>query len=89
MDLPPSRTHKSAHTSGVDPSRRTTGFPPLLTVAQAAELLQVPTGTVYDWRSQGLLDQCSFRVGGHVRINQDLLLSLAMNGRLSGAKRRK
>lgn len=89
MDLPSSMPKKSARPSGVDQSRRTTGFPPFLTVAQAAELLQVPIGTIYDWRSQGLLDQCSFRVGGIVRINHDRLISLAMNGRLSGAKRRK
>ena len=30
-------------------------FPPVLTIDQTAELLQVPKSTVYDWSSRGLL----------------------------------
>ncbi len=33
-----------------------TRFPPVLSVEQAAELLQVPKGTIYDWR-KGLVRQ--------------------------------
>ncbi len=46
-------------------------FPPILTVQQAALLMQVPVATVYDWSSRGLLDHCARRVGKHLRIFRD------------------
>lgn len=46
-------------------------FPPILTVQQAARLMQVPVATLYDWSSRGLLDHCARRVGKHLRIFRD------------------
>jgi excisionase family DNA binding protein len=54
-------------------------FPPILTIEQAADLLQVPVGTLRDWRSRGLLGTCSRRLGKHVRFFRDRLLSLVFN----------
>jgi excisionase family DNA binding protein len=54
-------------------------FPPVLTVDQAAELLQVPKQTIYDWRSRGLLQNCCRRVGKHLRFVRDRLLFLVFN----------
>lgn len=50
-------------------------FPPILSVPQAAELLQVPVGTIYQWRSRGVVDDCSERVGKHVRFFRDRLVA--------------
>jgi excisionase family DNA binding protein len=49
-------------------------FPPILSVEQAASLLQVPQGTIYDWSSRGLLAGCAFRVGKHLRLWRDRLV---------------
>jgi excisionase family DNA binding protein len=49
-------------------------FPPILTVDQAAELLQVPKQTIYDWHSRELLRGCCRRVGKHLRFFRDRLL---------------
>jgi excisionase family DNA binding protein len=49
-------------------------FPPLLTPDQAAELLQVPKQTVYDWSSRGLLAGCKAKVGKHLRLMRDRLI---------------
>ncbi len=58
-----------------------TKFPPILTVDQAVELLQVPKGTIYDWSSRGLLTQSAFRAGKHLRFWRDrLILQLANQG---------
>lgn len=54
-------------------------FPPILTLEQAAELVQVPRGTVYSWRSQGLLKGCCRRVGKHLRFFRDRLILKLMN----------
>ena len=54
-------------------------FPPVLSVAQAADLLQVPIATIYDWSSRGLLKSCARRVGKHLRIFRDRLLAKAFN----------
>ena len=43
-------------------------FPPILTVAQAAELAQVPVGTIYDWSSRRELNNCAARRGKRLRI---------------------
>lgn len=54
-------------------------FPPVMTLEQAAELLQVPKGTLYDWRSRGLLKGCCRRVGKHLRFFRERLISKVMN----------
>lgn len=54
-------------------------FPPILTLKQAAELLQIPLQTLYQWRSRGLLGHCSRKVGKHVRIYRDRLLKQVFN----------
>lgn len=54
-------------------------FPPVMTVDQAAELVQVPKATVYSWRSQGLLKGCCRRVGKHLRFFRDRLILKLMN----------
>lgn len=54
-------------------------FPPVLTVDQAAELLQVPKGTLYDWRSRGRLLGCCRKVGKHLRFYRDRLISKTLN----------
>jgi len=61
-------------------------FPPILTVNQAAELVTVPKATIYDWSSRGLLDDCAFRVGKHLRIWRDAFLILISEGGISGSK---
>lgn len=54
-------------------------FPPVLTIDQVAELLQVPKSTLYDWRSRGVLDRCSRRVGKRVRFFRDRLIQQIFN----------
>ncbi|HEV3343513.1 MAG TPA: helix-turn-helix domain-containing protein [Pirellulales bacterium] len=54
-------------------------FPPVMSVEQAAELLQVPVATIYDWRSRGLLDGCCCKVGKHLRFLRDRLLKQIFN----------
>lgn len=54
-------------------------FPPVLTIDQAAELLQLPKATLYDWRSRGLLGKCSRKVGKYVRFYRDRLVKNIFN----------
>jgi len=54
-------------------------YPPVLSVEQAASLLQLPKGTLYDWSSRGLLKGCSRRVGKHLRLFRDRLLLQVFN----------
>ncbi len=54
-------------------------YPPVLTVDQAAELLQVPKATIYAWRSQGSLPGCCQRLGKHLRFFRDRLVLKVMN----------
>ncbi len=54
-------------------------YPPVLTVDHAAGLLQVPKGTIYEWSSRGLLRGCGRRVGKHLRIFRDRLLTKVFN----------
>lgn len=58
-------------------------FPPVLSIEQAAELLQLPKATLYDWRSRGRLGTCSRKVGKRVRFFRDRLLRLVFNDGLS------
>lgn len=66
---------KSAFTEGPWAER----FPPVLTIDQAAELIQIPKSTLYDWRSRGVLDRCSRRVGKRVRFFRDRLIQQIFN----------
>lgn len=59
-----------------------THFPPILSIDQAAELLQIPKQTIYDWRSRGLLKGCGRKVGKHLRFFRDRLILHVMNGGL-------
>ena len=54
-------------------------YPPLLTIDQAAELLDVPKATLYQWRSEGRLTGTVQRVGKHLRFFRDRLLLKVMN----------
>jgi excisionase family DNA binding protein len=54
-------------------------FPPVLTVEQAAELVQVPEATLYDWSSRGQLHGCATRAGKHLRFFRDRLLQKIFN----------
>ncbi len=54
-------------------------FPPVMTVDEAAELLQVPKETLRDWRSRGYLSGCCRKVGKHLRFIRDRLLKKAFN----------
>ena len=54
-------------------------FPPVLTVEQAAALLQVPSKSIYDWSSRGLLQGCARKVGKHLRLHRDQLLTYIFN----------
>ncbi len=56
-----------------------TRFPPVLTLDQAAELLQVSKATIYDWRSRGRLTGCCRKVGKHLRFFRDRLLQAVFN----------
>lgn len=54
-------------------------FPPVLTIGQAAELLQVPKQTLYDWNSRGLLRGCCRKTGKHLRFFRDKFLYFVFN----------
>ena len=61
-------------------------FPPVLTVDQAAELVQVPKATIYAWSSAGQLKSCARRVGKHLRILRDRFLQCVLTGGLQHTK---
>jgi excisionase family DNA binding protein len=54
-------------------------YPPVLSVDQAARLIQVPKATIYDWSHRGRLRGCSRRVGKHLRFFRDRLLTRIFN----------
>jgi len=54
-------------------------FPPVLTIAQVAELLQIPTSTLYQWKSQGKLVGCYQRTGKHLRFFRNRLILRIFN----------
>jgi hypothetical protein len=58
-------------------------YPPLLTMDQAAALLQIPKSTLYQWRSRGLLKRCSRRAGKRVLFFRDRLILTVFNEGLS------
>ncbi|MEI8381035.1 MAG: helix-turn-helix domain-containing protein [Planctomycetota bacterium] len=54
-------------------------FPPVLSVDQAALLIQVPKATIYEWSSRKLLRGCARKVGKHLRIFRDRFLAQIAN----------
>ena len=54
-------------------------FPPILTVVQAAELLQVRPGTVRSWFSRSKLESCARKKGGRIRIVRDRFIKWYFN----------
>ena len=54
-------------------------FPQVMTIEQAADLLQVPVQTLYQWRHRGLLGGCCRKVGKHLRFFRDRLLKQTLN----------
>lgn len=60
-------------------SNWSTAYPPILSVEQAARLLQVPKATIYDWSSRGLLRGCGRRMGKHLRFFRDRLIARIFN----------
>jgi hypothetical protein len=57
-------------------------YPPIMTIEQAADLLQYPTETLRNWRSRGMLSGCSRRGGKRVRFFRDRLIKLFFNNGL-------
>ena len=51
-------------------------FPPVLTVRQAAELLQVPVSTIYHKRSEGRLEGTFTKIAGKLRFWRDRLIKM-------------
>ena len=56
------------------------GWPPLLTVKQAAELAGVPVGTIYDWSSAGRLENCARKRGKRLLIVRDRFIKEIFDG---------
>lgn len=54
-------------------------YPPLVTSGQAAEIAQVPIGTLYDWSSRGLLDGLKHRRGRRLLLQRDLFVRFLMS----------
>ena len=55
-------------------------YPPILTIAQAADMLQVPVGTLRFWRTTGRLNGCSRRYGRVLRFYRDRLVRWFFEG---------
>ncbi|HVX15574.1 MAG TPA: helix-turn-helix domain-containing protein [Pirellulales bacterium] len=71
-------TDKEISQSFADPAW-SAKFPPVMSVEQAAELLQIPVATIYGWRSRGLLEGSCRKVGKHLRFLRDRLLKQIFN----------
>lgn len=56
-------------------------LPPVLTVDQAAQFLQVPKKTIYEWSSAGRLDLCSRRRGKRLLFLRDRFIEEIFNGK--------
>lgn len=54
-------------------------YPPVLNFEQAAALLQVPIGTLREWRAKGQLASCCRRVGKRLFIHRDRLVEYVFN----------
>jgi len=56
-------------------------FPPVLTYETAGQLINRSVQTLREWRSKGLLNTCSRRVGRRVGFFRDRLLDWFFNGK--------
>ncbi|MEI6236825.1 MAG: helix-turn-helix domain-containing protein [Planctomycetota bacterium] len=56
------------------------GYPPILSVDQAAALLQIPTKTIYEWSSQGRLSACARKRGKRLLILRDRFIEELFHG---------
>lgn len=56
-------------------------FPPILNVAQLAELLQISVKTVYKWIAKGRLDGAFRKRGKHHLIWRDRAIEILFNGK--------
>jgi excisionase family DNA binding protein len=61
-------------------------FPPILTVQQLAELMQVSPRTVFQWLATGLLNPATNLIGRQRRILRDSAVMLLMENRLPRKK---
>jgi len=64
----------------IDNSEQINSLPPILSVKQVANLLQVSVHTIYRWSSMGELDSCSCKKGKHLFIHRDKLLDQMFSG---------
>jgi excisionase family DNA binding protein len=71
-------TAKELTTAFADPAWAAK-FPPILSVDQAAELLQIPKQTIYDWHSRGRLKGSCRKVGKYLRFFRDRLVILVFD----------
>jgi len=46
-------------------------FPPIFTLGQVVELLQIPQETIGAWRSRERLNGCCCKVDDHLRLNRN------------------
>jgi len=56
-------------------------FPPILTPAQLAALLQLSPKTIYEWIAKGRLDGAFRKRGKHVLIWRNSALEIIFNGK--------
>lgn len=56
-------------------------FPPVLSASQAAEFLQIPIKTLYEWSSRGHLKGCSRRRGKRLFFWRDRLIRELFEGK--------
>ena len=56
-------------------------FPPILTVAQLAELAQISSKTLYEWIAKGRLDGAFRKRGKHHLIWRDRAIEILFNGK--------
>jgi excisionase family DNA binding protein len=56
-------------------------FPPILNVAQLAELLQISVKTIYEWIAKGRLDGAFRKRGKHHLIWRDRAIEILFNGK--------
>ena len=55
-------------------------YPPMLTLVQAAEIIQRPLATLYDWSHRGRFDSFKQRNGREIRLLRDPFLRFFLGG---------
>lgn len=56
-------------------------FPPIMSVAQLAELAQLSSKTIYEWIAKGRLDGAFRKRGKHHLIWRDRAIDILFNGK--------